>query len=116
MSDSTPAAPDAIARLLSDRIRQCMPKAVDAGGPDWNFGSKAINVQHDSLLEPFDALQLRWRLLEANVSNMLQTNMWAFSGHAHWAGRQIDYTGCCFRHVPSGAFLSFKLDLLDGDV
>lgn len=106
---------DTVRRMLSERIRLSLPDAASRNRSDWNFGSKLIEQRQVSAIAPLSTLQLRWRLVESDVLETHNANAWCYSGHAYWDDRKIVYKGKYIRHAPSGAFLSFILELIVGD-
>lgn len=99
-------------RALSQRIRLALPRASLAGSTDWNFGAKSLSQAQLSELSPFDGLHLKWRLLESDAHGVHNADLWSYSGHASLSKEKIAFGGRYLRHLTSGAFLSFELELI----
>lgn len=112
MGESHQLAIEEVKRLLSQRVRLSLPTKAAAGGSDWRFGSKSVEQAPMSFIAPFDLLHLSWRLVENKAPALHESDLWAHAGHAYWAGRKIVYRGTYLRHLRSGAFLAFELDLV----
>jgi hypothetical protein len=115
MDERNQHAAEAVKRLLSERVRRSLPAIANTNGADWRFGSKLVEQKQVASLAPFDALQLKWRLVESDVPGAHKSDLWSYSGHAYWAGRKIIYVGRYRRHIASGAFLYFALELVVGN-